>query len=325
MAVEKPLGPLDLNLVVDPAKAGRNAIHLYLLKANGQPAAVAEANISASLPSRRIGPLRFKANGSRRGTTPCTARTWRSPATGSCASTRGRASSRPTQPHCRFQSGRANDCKTIPVLVAAAALVAVPAAWGHVTVNPNQVPAGSEARFDVRVPNEEQSADTTKLTVQFPEGVNFVSFQPKAGWTRTVTMKKLAKPVTSDDGTVTERVATVSWSGGKIAPGEFDEFGFSATVPDTAGAVLVFPTVQTYSNGKVVHWVGNASADEPAPRVTLTAAASGDHMTTTTTAAASSSDSSDNSRANVALVLGAVGLAAGIAALGFVVAGRRRG
>jgi copper transport protein len=61
VAVEKPLGPLDLNLVVDPAKAGRNAIHLYLLKSNGQPATVAEANISATLASRGIGPLRWKA------------------------------------------------------------------------------------------------------------------------------------------------------------------------------------------------------------------------------------------------------------------------
>ncbi|MGZ8648549.1 MAG: copper resistance CopC/CopD family protein [Solirubrobacteraceae bacterium] len=61
VAVEKPLGPLDLNLVVDPAKAGSNAIHLYLLKLNGQPATVSEANLSASLPSRRIGPLRFTA------------------------------------------------------------------------------------------------------------------------------------------------------------------------------------------------------------------------------------------------------------------------
>ena len=150
-----------------------------------------------------------------------------------------------------------------------------------------------------------------------------MSFQPKAGWTRTVTMKKLAKPVTSDDGTVTERVATVTWSGGKIAPGEFDEFGFSASVPDTAGTVLVFPAVQTYSDGKVVHWVGDASADEPAPRVTLTAAESGDH----TTAAASSSDSSSDdseSRANLGIALGALALAAGLVALGFVIAGRRR-
>jgi copper transport protein len=58
-ATEAQLGPLDLNLVVDPAKAGGNAIHMYLLNANGQPADVAEAKLSASLPSRQIGPLRF--------------------------------------------------------------------------------------------------------------------------------------------------------------------------------------------------------------------------------------------------------------------------
>jgi copper transport protein len=60
-ATESQLGPLDLNLVVDPAKAGRNAIHMYLLNRNGQPADVAEAKLSASLPSQQIGPLRFPA------------------------------------------------------------------------------------------------------------------------------------------------------------------------------------------------------------------------------------------------------------------------
>jgi copper transport protein len=58
-ATEAQLGPLDLNLVVDPAEAGGNAIHMYLLNAHGQPADVAEAKLSASLPSRQIGPLRF--------------------------------------------------------------------------------------------------------------------------------------------------------------------------------------------------------------------------------------------------------------------------
>ena len=62
--------------------------------------------------------------------------------------------------------------------------------------------------------------------------LSFVGFQPKPGWTRTVTMVKLAKPVTNDEGeTVTERIDTVTWEGGKIAPGEFDEFGISAKVP----------------------------------------------------------------------------------------------
>jgi uncharacterized protein YcnI len=209
--------------------------------------------------------------------------------------------------------------------VVAGALVAVPAASAHVTVNPNKVAADSFARFDVRVPNEQEAADTTKLTVKLPEGLVFTSFQPKPGWTRTVTMAKLAKPVTSDDGTVTERIATVTWSGGKIAPGEFDEFGFSAKVPDSVGQVLVFPAVQTYSNGDVSRWIGSADADEPAPRVTLTAAESETTpQTTTTPVEVSGATVADNDRANVALVLGAAGLVAGLAALGVALFRRRR-
>ena len=213
--------------------------------------------------------------------------------------------------------------KTIST-AAAAALLAAPAASAHVTVNPNKVPANSFARFDVRVPNEQEDAHTTKVTVRLPDGLLFTSFQPKPGWTRTVTMAKLANPVTSDDGTVTERVATVTWSGGKIAPGEFDEFGFSAKVPDSAGQVLVFPAVQTYSNGDVARWIGSADAEEPAPRVTLAAAdAETTPQTRTRPVEVSGATVEDNDRANVALVLGAAGLVAGLAALGVVLVRRR--
>jgi copper transport protein len=55
------LGPLELNLVVDPGRAGANAIHLYLSDRAGRPAAAAEARVSAVLASKRIGPLRFRA------------------------------------------------------------------------------------------------------------------------------------------------------------------------------------------------------------------------------------------------------------------------
>ena len=56
------LGPISLNFVVDPAKAGPNQVHLYLLEQNGQPASVDEATVSASLPSRHIGPLHLRAS-----------------------------------------------------------------------------------------------------------------------------------------------------------------------------------------------------------------------------------------------------------------------
>jgi copper transport protein len=61
-ATAVPLGSLELDLVVDPAVAGANEIHLYLTDRNGQPTEVAEAAVSATLPSRRIGPLRLHAH-----------------------------------------------------------------------------------------------------------------------------------------------------------------------------------------------------------------------------------------------------------------------
>ena len=133
----------------------------------------------------------------------------------------------------------------LATVVAATAALGLPGiAAAHVTVNPSEVAADSFARFAVRVPNERPSADTTKLTVQLPRGV-FVSFQPKPGWKRTVTMEQLDPPATVFGERVTGRVATVTWEGGRIAPGEFDEFGMSAKVPDAPGQTLAFPALQT--------------------------------------------------------------------------------
>ena len=56
--------------------------------------------------------------------------------------------------------------KTPILLVLAGALLAVPAASAHVTVNPNEVPADSFSRFAIRVPNETEDTQTTKITVQ---------------------------------------------------------------------------------------------------------------------------------------------------------------
>ena len=61
-ATTAELGDLELNLVVDPAKAGRNQIHLYLTNSSGQPTDVDEATVSATLASRQIGPIRMEAH-----------------------------------------------------------------------------------------------------------------------------------------------------------------------------------------------------------------------------------------------------------------------
>jgi periplasmic copper chaperone A len=180
------------------------------------------------------------------------------------------------------------------------------------------VPAGSFARFVVQVPNELDNADTTKVAVKLPKGLLFVSFQSKPGWKRTITTAKLSPPITVEGETTSERIATVTWQGGKIRPGEFDEFGLSAKVPAREGTKLTFPAVQTYSNGEVVHWIGPPDADEPAPQVTLEAAAPEAQPV------ASTESSSDDGHDGLAIGLAVAGLALGLVALAVSLLRRRR-
>ncbi len=224
-------------------------------------------------------------------------------------------------------------------------------ALAHVTVQPSEATTGSFSRFDVRVPNEREDTATTTVQVQFPDNVTNVSFQPKEGWERTVTMKTLDEPIIVFGGEVTEVIDTVTWEGGMIEPGEFDEFGFTARTPDDAGE-LAFPAIQTYDDGEEVPWTGPADGDEPAPRVT-TAAAPSDEGTAseeaaseeaaseeaasegpsvtatesepsgadTSTEAAEPDDDGGSTQATIALVLAALALVVAIG--GMVLASRR--
>ena len=213
-------------------------------------------------------------------------------------------------------------------------VLAVPAsADAHVTINPREWEAGGFARFAVRVPNERDTADATRITMRLPENVLSASFQPVEGWRRTVQMERLDEPIEEEgEDPITERLATVTWSGGRIKPGEFQEFGVSFQVPDDAvGESLAFPALQRYSNGEVVRWIGPEEADEPAPRVEVLAAAEEDGQAAATPApeATPASDEASNeddatSRANLALGTGIAGLLAGLAALGLTLKRRTR-
>jgi uncharacterized protein YcnI len=164
--------------------------------------------------------------------------------------------------------------RTIPIAAAAAAaLVLAPAAAAHVTLNPREWEADGFARFAIRVPNERDDANTTRITLKFPKRVLSASFQPMEGWKRTVKMETLDEPIEVEGERVSERIDTVTWSGGSIRPGEFQEFGVSFRTPNEPGTELAFPAVQRYSSGEVVRWIGPPDADEPAPLIAITEAA----------------------------------------------------
>ena len=166
----------------------------------------------------------------------------------------------------------------IAALAAAGALAVPAAAQAHVTLQPKTAQAGSFTVLDVRVPNERDKASTIKVDVQFPPGFASVSYQPVPGWTVKVIKKKLATPIQTDDGPITEGVSRMIWTGsrkgsGKVAPGQFMDFPISVQIPGKAGDTLTFKALQTYSNGEIVRWIGAPSADLPAPQVKVTAAA----------------------------------------------------
>ena len=140
-------------------------------------------------------------------------------------------------------------------------------AVAHVTVQPNEAVLGSFSRFVVRVPNEKPDAGTIKIEVQLPP-LAFVSFEPKEGWERKETTGKFAEPIDAFGEELTEGVTKVVWSGGRIGPGEFLEFGFSAKMPD-AEETLTFKAFQTYEGGEVVKWTGAPDSESPAAQVAV--------------------------------------------------------
>lgn len=234
-------------------------------------------------------------------------------------------------------------CRRIAPLAGMVALVtmATPAA-AHVTVNPGAVPKGGFTKLAFRVPNERPDSGTVKLEVTFPpeHPLRSVSVRPQAGWTFSVEKTKLDRPIEREGREpVTEVVSKITWTGGPINPGEFDEFEVSAgPMPEDVGQ-LVLKAVQTYASGEVVRWIEEAppGAEEPefpAPVLKLTASAGhgqgGDAGTEGGTRAAGTSDVGEppagdlvskddvdgaSHLALVALILGGIGLLLGGASL----------
>jgi periplasmic copper chaperone A len=216
--------------------------------------------------------------------------------------------------------------------VVGAMLALAPAAGAHVTLQPPEAPAGGFTRLDVRVPNERDNADTTKVVVQMPPGFLSVSYEPVPGWDVKLTMRKLDKPVEQFGEQVSEEVGQITFTGdgqtGVIKPGQFQDFGLSLAVPEgKPGSKLTFKALQTYTGGEVVRWIGPPDSEEPAPQVELTAAeeeeGSAPAAQQPAAPAASEEEDDGNGLAIVALIVGAAGLAAGLAAL-FMRRGRAR-
>lgn len=217
----------------------------------------------------------------------------------------------------------------LAVSTAAGLLLLAGTASAHVTAHPGDAAQGSYTKVSFRTPNEEDSAATVKLEVSLPADhpIASVSTEPVPGWTASVEKVNLPTPLMTDDGEITQAVSKITWSGGQLAPGQFQDFNVSLGPLPTDTDKLVFKAVQTYSNGDVVRWIedtpaGGPEPEHPAPTITLTKATTGDSPAGPAAAAPAPPGSS----ATPALALGILGAVLGLvgAILG-ALALRRRG
>lgn len=229
---------------------------------------------------------------------------------------------------------------TVAALVAAGTLLTATPALAHVTVDPGEAEQGGYGVVNFKVPNERDNASTVKLEVTLPADHPMASVmpQPVPGWDVEVTQRKLDTPIEVHGEKVTEAPSKITWSGGTIEPGTFQQFPVSMGKLPEDTEQLVFKTLQTYDNKEVVRWIEAPSADgsevqDPAPVLHLlpaggsseteTAAKNGagsDAGSDAGSAETASADSSDTT----ARVLGGVGIAVGVVGVAFGVLASRR-
>ncbi len=214
---------------------------------------------------------------------------------------------------------RPNVAKLAAVVAAFTLLAVTATASAHV-----EATAGATAgEVVLSVPNESASADTVSVAVQLPDNVVQTRVPDVAGWTHTETTVPLDPPLRVDGAEVTSRVTTVTWTGGRLAPGREAEFRLRLAVAEgTKRTGLAFPAVQRYSDGDVVRWIGGPGSEFPAgvletsvPAVPVVAVTTSPATTTSTqtatvaTSTATTTTSDSGSSNPIGLIFAVIGAA----------------
>jgi uncharacterized protein YcnI len=131
----------------------------------------------------------------------------------------------------------------------------------------------------LRVPTESETAATVKVQLSLPADrpIAEVLTAPMPGWAVRTTKAKVDPPLSTDDGSVSEVVRTVTWTaqnGNKLGPGQYADFTVSLGPLPEGVAALSLPVTQTYDDGSVVRWdqprvAGAPEPEHPAPTLSL--------------------------------------------------------
>ncbi len=181
---------------------------------------------------------------------------------------------------------------TAVVVVLAAVLAWAAPASAHEEINPPTVTTGRPTFLTLTAIDEKQ-VDLTTISLTAPPGVPFsAGTHEPAGWTAQ------------------RSESTITWSGGRVMPDNFDQWGFEIEGAGTPG-ILAYKVTLGFADG---------TSEESAADVT--AVAPGTTAQPATTVGGSPAPEASNGRANAAL---GIAIVAGVLALIAVGLGARRG
>lgn len=155
-------------------------------------------------------------------------------------------------------------------------LLSAGAAAAHISIDPSTPVAGSYAVLTVALPHGCDASSTTSVAITIPDEITGVTPTVNPGWTVEKKMTPLDAPADHDhSGATAERVDQVVYTAITPLPADLrDTFELSMKLPDTPGATLVFPTLQTCEQGETswseVAAPGQPEPSHPAPAITLT-------------------------------------------------------
>jgi uncharacterized protein YcnI len=158
-------------------------------------------------------------------------------------------------------------------------------AAAHVSIQEDEVAAGSSAIITFAFSHGCEGSPTTQVRIQLPDSIPTVAPTINANWDVEKVTETLDTPIEGAHGEqITERVSEVVYTARTpVEDGFRDTFELSLTVPeDSAGETIFFPTIQTCESGETA-WIeipaDGQDAEElesPAPSVEVVAA-SEDH------------------------------------------------
>ena len=127
---------------------------------------------------------------------------------------------------------------SLRVISVCSALVFVPSAWAHLSIDPNRVQTRSEVDLVFSVPNEDDAAGIDHVTLGLPSDFELDDAEAKPGWTQSRTGQ------------------AVTWSGGHIAKGQYGTFAIRGTAPEKVETVLFNVLVGDRTGKSITYRVG---------------------------------------------------------------------